>query len=205
MRAALLCWLAAAALCASASVASAAASSDTRIVYLVRHGEAFKNTISGKAADDPRYDRLTDQGRQQAMAAAARLQGARLHSVVSAPEARTRDTALAITLRNLLPGASVDGALTSKAFDGESAEQRAARGSAAVRRYLASTRGDVAVVSHGHIIHMTATTLTGGALTPDVVKNELVNGGIVKLAVTGLGTASERWTKLSSDGLVRDD
>jgi broad specificity phosphatase PhoE len=168
-------------------------------------GEAYKNTVSGKAADDPKYDRLTEQGRQQAMSAGTRLQSARLRAVVTAPEARTRDTALAITLRSMLPTASVDGALTSKAFEGESAEQRAARGSAAVRRFLASTHGDVAVVSHGHVIHMMATTLTGGALTRDVIKNELVNGGIIKLSVTGAGTSSERWTKLASDALVRDD
>jgi broad specificity phosphatase PhoE len=158
-----------------------------------------------KNADNPVYDRLTDNGRAQAASAAARLQRASLTAAISAPEIRTRDTALAITLRAGLPTASVDGALTSKAFDGESPSARGERGIAATRRFLAATHGAVVIVSHGHIINNMVTILTGGALTADVVKSELVNGGIVKMAVTRDASGAERWTKLESDALMRDE
>lgn len=147
MRAALLCCLLAALASAAAGDSSAAAGS--RVVYLVRHGEAYKNVQSGKAADNPQFDRLTEQGRQQVAVAGSRLRGVGLTAVVSAPEQRTRDTALAITSRALLFPASVDPSLTSKAYEGESPDARATRGIFALRRFLSRTRGDVAVVSHG--------------------------------------------------------
>jgi broad specificity phosphatase PhoE len=198
--AALLCCL-----LALASAAAGASSSDSRTVYLVRHGEAFKNIQSGKAADDPQFDKLTEQGRQQAAVAGARLRGVGLTAVVSAPEQRTRDTALAITSRALLFPAAVDPSLTSKAYDGESPDARATRGIAALRRFLSRTHGSVAVVSHGHLISLMTAKLTGQAFTPDVVKSELVNAGIIKLRVTGFGSSSEKWEKLEADGQVRDD
>lgn len=159
---------------------------------------------SGKAADDPANDRLTEQGRQQALAAARRLVGVGLTAVVSAPEQRTRDTALAITMMTLLPMASVDGALTSKAYSGESPVARGQRGIVAVNRFMAATQGSVAVVSHGHIIHNMCVLLTGRPVTPDVVATELVNAGIIKMQVTYTANGTV-WTQLSSDTLVRDD
>ena len=204
MRAALVCCL----LAVVASVAvsdSSSSNGSSRIVYLVRHGEAYKNLQSGSRAQDAQYDKLTEQGRQQAAVAGARLRGVGLTAVVSAPEQRTRDTAYAITSRALLFPASVDPSLTSKAYDGESPEARATRGIAALRRFLSRTHGDVAVVSHGHLISLVTAKLTGQAFTPDVVKSELVNAGIVKLRVTGLGSSSEKWEKLEADAQVRDD
>ena len=202
MRAAFVC-------CLLAALASVAASDSpdgsSRIVYLVRHGEAFKNLQTGTASQDARFDKLTEQGQQQAAVAGARLRGVGLTAVVSAPEQRTRDTALAITSRSLLFPASVDPSLTSKAYDGESPDARATRGIAALRRFLSRTHGAVAVVSHGHLISLMTAKLTGVALTPEVVKFELVNAGIVKLRVTGFGTSSEKWQKLEADGQVRDD
>ena len=198
--AALLCCL-----LALAGAAAGASSSDSRTVYLVRHGEAYKNVQSGKAADDPQFDKLTEQGRQQAAAAGMRLRGVGLTAVAVAPEQRTRDTALAITSRAMLWPASVDPAFTSKAYEGESPDARATRGIAALRRFLLRTRGDVAVVSHGHLSSLMTAKLTGVALTPEVVKNELIPGGVIKLRVTGFGTSGEKWVKLESDGQVRDD
>ena len=199
MRPALLCLLLA------ALAASAAAVGDSRVVYLVRHGEALKNTQSGANANDPQYDKLTEQGRQQVAVAASRLRGVGLTAVVTAPEQRTRDTAFAITSRAMLWPASVDPSLTSKAYEGESPDARATRGISALHRFLSRTKGDVAVVSHGHLISMMTAKLTGVALTPEVVKYELVNAGIVKLRVTGLGTSNEKWQKLEADAQVRDD
>jgi broad specificity phosphatase PhoE len=198
MRAALLC-------CLLAALTSAAAGDSSRIVYLVRHGEALKNIQSGKVADNPQYDQLTEQGRQQVAATGARLRSVGLTAVISAPEQRTRDTALAITSRAMLFPASVDPSLTSKAYEGESPDARATRGIAALRRFLSRTRGDVAVVSHGHLCSLMTAKLTGVALTPEVVKYELVNAGVVKLRVTGFGTSRESWQKLEADRQVRDD
>ncbi len=160
---------------------------------------------SGKQADNPANDRLTDQGRQQAQTAADRLAGASLTAVIAAPEVRTRDTAAAVTQRAKLPSAAVDGSFTSKAFEGEGPAQRGDRGIAALRRFLANTKGNVAVVAHGHIIHLMAATLTGQALTPDVVKYELVPGGITQLSVTRDASGNEKWQKVGSDALVRDN
>ena len=203
MRATLLCCLLAALASVAASESSTAAS--TRVVYFVRHGEAYKNLQSGPGAQDAQFDKLTEQGRQQAAVAGARLRGVGLTAVVSAPEQRTRDTALAITSRALLFPAAVDPSLTSKAYDGESPDARATRGIAALRRFLSRTHGSVAVVSHGHLISLMTAKLTGQAFTPDVVKSELVNAGIIKLRVTGYGSSSEKWEKLEADGQVRDD
>ena len=206
MRAALVCCLLAlASVAAGDSSASASSSGSSRIVFLVRHGEAYKNLQTGSAAQDAQFDKLTEQGRQQAAATGARLRGVGLTAVASAPEQRTRDTALAITSRALLLPASVDPGLTSKAYDGESPDARAARGIAALRRFLGRTRGSVAVVSHGHLITLMTAELTGQAFTPEVLKSELVNAGVVKLRVTGLGGSGEKWEKLEADAQVRDD
>jgi len=203
MRAALVCCLLAALASVVAGDSSSIGSSSSRVVYLVRHGEAYKNL--GTGAQDAQFDKLTEQGRQQAAAAGARLRGVGLLAVVSAPEQRTRDTALAITSRALLLPAAVDPSLTSKAYDGESPEARAARGIAALRRFLSRTHGTVAVVSHGHLLTLMTAKLTGQAFTPEVLKSELVNAGIVKLRVTGFGSSSEKWEKLEADAQVRDD
>jgi len=202
MRAAAVCCCLLAAL---AAVAAADASGATRDVYLVRHGEAQKNLITGREADNPQNDRLTPQGQQQAAATGSRLSGVGLTAVESAPEQRTRDTAYAITSRAMLSSASIDSDLTSKTYSNESPEARASRGAAAVRRFLARTSGAVAFSAHGHLINLTTAKLTGAPLTSDVIKSEIVNGGVVHLRVTGLGTSGERWQLLSTDAVVRDD
>ena len=168
--------------------------------------DAARINRSGAAADDPVYDRLTDKGRSQALTVGWRLFAVRpsVTAVVSAAEARTRDTALAITMVCMLPTASVDGALTSKAYDNETPAERAARGIAAVRRFLDATHGDVVIVSHGHLINLMGASLTGGAFTKEVVQYELVNTGILKMSVTGSGS-SAKWVKLESDAMVHDD
>ena len=60
-------------------------------------------------------------------------------------------------------------------------------------------------IDSADLISMMTAKLTGVALTPEVVKYELVNAGIVKLRVSGLGTSGEKWTKLEADAQVRDD
>jgi broad specificity phosphatase PhoE len=160
---------------------------------------------SGPGADAPGLDQLTAQGRQQAAATGARLSGASLTAVISAPEQRCKDTAAAITSRAGLPTAAVDGALTSKAYPGESPEARAARGAAAVRAFLGRTRGDVAVVSHGHLINMLAAALPGAPLSPAVVQYELINAGVIRMSVTTAADGKLTWAKVQSDALVKDD
>lgn len=155
---------------------------------------------------DPQYDRLTDVGRQQALATGQRLaQSAHLTAVVSAPERRTQDTALAVTMYSMLPMASVDGALTSKAYDTEPPEARAARGLAAVERFLHSTRGDVAIVSHGHLIQFMVLNVTKRPLEGDSLKYEMVNAGVQQMRVVPSANGHFTWTKLAGDQLVRDD
>lgn len=125
-----------------------------------------------------------------------------LTACVTAPELRTRDTALAITMYSFIPMASVDGSLTSKAYDGEPDRVRADRGVAAVRRFMARTTGDVCVVSHGHLIQFMTSTLVGVPLEGSMLRRELVNGGVQHLRVD---PRTNKWTKLESDGVVNDE
>lgn len=184
-----------------AAVPAGVDSSNLRYVYFVRHGEAFKNTVTGPSADDPANDQLTPQGLNQVMAVALRLSRAHLTAVATAAERRTQQTAVAITLRCLLPSATVDADLVSKRPN-ESQEQRVQRGLGAVRRFLGSTHGDVAIVSHGHILNMMATRLVNprAALNRDVLDYELVNAGITSMVVDVNGT----WRKVGTDELVND-
>ena len=127
----------------------------SRTVYLVRHGEAGKNTQqSGNTNPGAQnYDSLTDLGRTQVLATARRLQqSAGLKFAITAPEQRTRDTALAITLYSMIPFATVDNDLTSKAYEGESPLARADRTQRAIERELdrlGSQPGNLAVITHG--------------------------------------------------------
>jgi len=202
---------------------------DSRTVYLVRHGEAVKNTQQSgstpSAVSTMTYDMLTQNGRSQvgftfhtfciskaparrdqAMATARRLANiGGIRSAVSAPEERTHDTALAITLYCGIPFATVDGDLTSKKYDSESAEARARRGIAAVDRALDRTSGDLVVVSHGHVIEYATLLLTGQDVNGPQGKYELVNAGVVTFRVQRDGSGRWQWTKLASDGLVRDE
>jgi broad specificity phosphatase PhoE len=146
---------------------------------------------------------LTDLGRQQALAAGRRLQSVSVNAVVSAPEQRCRDTALAITLYRPFPMvASVDGSFTSKAYESETPLQRASRAVAAVNRFLGATTGDVVVVSHGHLIELMAAKLTGVQLAGDVLKREMVNAGVKHMT---LDTRTGRWSIVASDPTVYDD
>ena len=87
------------------------------------------------------------------LATARRLQqSAGLKFAITAPEQRTRDTALAITLYSMIPFATVDNDLTSKAYEGESSQSRADRTQRAVERELdrlGSQPGNLAVITHG--------------------------------------------------------
>lgn len=134
-----------------------------RHLYLIRHGEAAKNLGAKKSSAG--YDSLTALGRAQAAAAAARLCGpswpAPPAAIVSAPEQRCQDTALAVTSACGLAVPAVDANLTSSR-PGESPQQRADRALGAVLRFLASTAGggaagrgiDVSAVAHGHVINL---------------------------------------------------
>lgn len=176
-------------------------SGSSRNVYFVRHGEAGKNKVDHPDPRDQSLDRLTDLGRQQALNTGGRLAPMRLTAVISAPEQRCRDTALAITMYSALPPASVDGSLTSKAYDSESAEHRASRGTSAVERFIAATLGDVAVVTHGHMIELITSRLLGEKLQGDVLKRELVNAGVKHLRLSAQG----KWTLVGSNQTVVDD
>ena len=148
-------------------------------------------------------DRLTELGRQQALNTGRRMSSVPVNAVISAPEQRCRDTALAITLYRPFPMlASVDGSLTSKAYETETPQQRASRGVAAVNRFLGATSGDVMVVSHGHLVELMAAKLTGIALAGDVLKREMVNAGVKHMR---LDTKSGRWSLVASDATVYDD
>ena len=146
---------------------------------------------------------MTDLGRQQALATGRRMSSVPVNAAISAPEQRCRDTALAITLYRPFPMvASVDGSLTSKAYETETPQQRASRGIAAVHRFLSATSGDVVVVSHGHLIEMMAAKLTGAELAGDVLKREMVNAGVKHMKVD---TRTGRWSVVGSDQTVYDD
>jgi broad specificity phosphatase PhoE len=157
------------------------------------------------------YDSLTDLGRQQVMATARRLQqSAGLRSVIAAPEQRTRDTALAITLYSLLPFATVDNDLTSKAFEGETAAQRADRLQRAVERELdrlSSQSGNLAVVTHGHVIQYLTLKLAGQPLTGTVAsRQEMGNAGVQPFYVRKGADGKYVWSKAGEgDKLVLDE
>ena len=131
----------------------------TRLVYLVRHGESYKNT-GGYSKTDPQFDSLTPDGLKEAAATGALLMRSRqgcCTAVLSAGEHRCQQTAAAIASALGVPAAEVrtDGELTSK-LPGpvETPAQRAQRGLRAVEAFLAATRGDVVVVAHGQIIYL---------------------------------------------------
>ena len=96
----------------------------------------------------------------------------RLSAVESAADQRTKDTAAAVAsaCRLTMP-LPFDANLTSS-IKGETIEARAERGITAVQRFLAKTKGDVAVVSHGHIINLMMASINGVPLTAEVLKFE---------------------------------
>lgn len=68
-------------------------------VYVVRHGQAWKNVPRAQrppGLDEAQLDSLTEQGRAQARAVGARLRGAGVTRVIASPAQRTRQTAQAI-------------------------------------------------------------------------------------------------------------
>ena len=126
---------------------------------------------SSKSAAD--YDYLTQLGRQQAAAMAARLcRSVSLSAAESAAEQRTKDTAAAIANACRLPTPLPFDANLTSSIKGETDEARAERGIAAVQRFLAKTKGDVAVVSHGHIINLMMASINGVPLTAEVLNLE---------------------------------
>jgi len=127
-----------------------------------------------------------------------------IQAVVSAPERRCQDTALAVTIYNVLPPAHVDSQVTSKISASESNDQRAARGLAAVQSFLGSTSGDVAVVSHGHLIQLMTLSLQDKWLGGSEATQEIVNAGVVKWSVSVDGKGGYSWTLLSEDPFAKE-
>lgn len=68
-------------------------------VYVVRHGQAWKNVPRAQrppGMTDAQLDSLTEQGQARARAVGARLEGAGVTRILSSPAQRTRQTAEAI-------------------------------------------------------------------------------------------------------------
>jgi broad specificity phosphatase PhoE len=85
-------------------------------VYLVRHGEAYRNVprlLRPRGLSSEQLDSLTARGTRQAQAVGRELQSAGITRVVTSPTQRTRQTADAIASALGLSGARVEPALAS--------------------------------------------------------------------------------------------
>ena len=131
----------------------------TRIIYMIRHAESFKNTLGN---DDPENDNLTPLGWQQANFTAHWLSSRPgcCTAVLSAAEYRCLQTSMPILADLNLTNSSlfVDPNMTSKLGGAskersgklqETPQERAIRGQRAIQAFLSKTHGDVVIVSHG--------------------------------------------------------
>jgi probable phosphoglycerate mutase len=185
-------------------------------IYIVRHGEAYRNIPHPPDTPEEKLDSLTPKGLQQAAAAGSFLKDKGVVAVITSPTGRTQQTAdaigqaLGLTRRYLQDkgfaplreGTTPEGKPVSWSWrqeqwkaghdprpaGGESLEDGTARAVNAIHQLTHKYPGDtIAIVSHGEIC---ATLLGQAAKTPICDRyqlHEVPTGSVSEIVITDAG------------------
>lgn len=182
-------------------------------VYLVRHGESWKNVKHPAEMKDEDVDRLTPRGREQAEEAGrvllARIAAPRERlRILSSPLGRTTETAT-IVRGMLFPPRRGGGAkgveenvivLPRLALfaDGESVEDGQRRAAAEIEDFISSTAGIsvLVVVTHGDVIAALLGKAAGTPLDRSAAMHEVSTGTVSEVEVS----PERKWTLVRQAG-----
>jgi broad specificity phosphatase PhoE len=185
-------------------------------VYIVRHGESYKNVPQPFGTPEEKLDSLTPKGLRQATSAGKYLKNKAVVAVIASPTGRTRQTADVIgeilglkehystdkSFASITGGKTPDGQPVTWSWrqkqwaagrdprpeGGESLADGVARAADAINKLLKKYTGQtVAIVSHGDICAGLLGQADNTPITERYEKNAVPTGSVSEIVITNVG------------------